>query len=402
MDIVSKINGNTLSATEFNQMPTELEAVQTSSGQTSSDAVLNQVSIGISRYAANNFYIDSGSANTYVLTLAASMINPVSSTVGYFVGMTICFRAGNANTGASTVNVNSAGVKNLKKEDGTTDLASGDILTTRDSIFRYDGTVFRLVINALGATTSTSGTALLPKPITIANNVSDTNNDIDFGAGVFQFDDGSGQAVATALTKRLDATFVAGNNQGGLDTGAKANSTRYYMFAIYNPTTLVSDFLFSASKASPTMPSGYTKKQYLGCAITDGSGNIRNGTYYVSKSQYEFVYNSAMIVDLNVTTVPTASRSAAVITAPINSYALLGINYSDDDATTSYVLLTSSGQTDTAPSGSNSTVGANNATGLTVPPTYFLLDNSAQIYYRGTDASVTVLSIVTKGWKEFY
>jgi hypothetical protein len=316
--------------------------------------------------------------------------------------MTICFRAGNANTGASTVNVNSAGVKNLKKEDGTTDLASGDILTTRDSIFRYDGTVFRLVINALGATTSTSGTALLPKPITIANNVSDTNNDIDFGAGVFQFDDGSGQAVATALTKRLDATFVAGNNQGGLDTGAKANSTRYYMFAIYNPTTLVSDFLFSASKASPTMPSGYTKKQYLGCAITDGSGNIRNGTYYVSKSQYEFVYNSAMIVDLNVTTVPTASRSAAVITAPINSYALLGINYSDDDATTSYVLLTSSGQTDTAPSGSNSTVGANNATGLTVPPTYFLLDNSAQIYYRGTDASVTVLSIVTKGWKEFY
>ena len=129
MDIVSKINGDTLSATEFNQIPTELEAIQTSSGQTSSNAVLNQVSIGVSRYAANNFYIDSGAADAYVLTLAASMTNPVSSTVGYFEGMTICFRAGNTNTGASVVNVNGAGSKDLKQADGTTDLSAGDIPT---------------------------------------------------------------------------------------------------------------------------------------------------------------------------------------------------------------------------------------------------------------------------------
>jgi len=152
MDIVSKINGNTCSATEFNQIPTELEALQTSSGQTSSDAILNQVSIATSRYAANNFYIDSGTADAYILTLAASMTNPVSATVGYFTGMTIRFRAGNANTGASTVNVNSAGVKNLKQADGTTDLAAGDIPTTQDSIFRYNGTAFVLQIGAASET----------------------------------------------------------------------------------------------------------------------------------------------------------------------------------------------------------------------------------------------------------
>ena len=67
MDIVSKINGNLVSATEFNQSSVELEALQTSSGQTSSDAILNQVSIATSRYAANNFYTDSGAANAYVL-----------------------------------------------------------------------------------------------------------------------------------------------------------------------------------------------------------------------------------------------------------------------------------------------------------------------------------------------
>ena len=148
MDIVSKINGNTLSATEFNQIPTELEAGITASGQTPSDAILNQVPIFVSRFAANNFYIDSGVANAYVLTLAASMTNPVSAVAGqgYFVGMTIRFRAGNPNTGASTVNVNSAGVKNLKKEDGTTDLDAGDISATQDSVFRYNGTSFVRVL----------------------------------------------------------------------------------------------------------------------------------------------------------------------------------------------------------------------------------------------------------------
>jgi hypothetical protein len=152
MDIVSKINGNQVSATEFNQMPTELEALITSSGQTVSDAILNQDSIAVARYSANNFYIDSGVADAYVLTLAASMTNPVSATVGYFTGMTIRFRAGNANSGASTVNVNSAGIKNLKQADGTTDLAVGDIPTTQDSVFRYNGTAFVLQVGAASTT----------------------------------------------------------------------------------------------------------------------------------------------------------------------------------------------------------------------------------------------------------
>lgn len=128
----------------LNLYKTENNNIITGSAQSLSDAISNQMAIGVSRFSANNFYIDSGSADAYVLTLAASMTNPVSATVDYFIGMTIRFRAGNANTGASTVNVNSAGVKNLKKEDGSTDLVAGDIPTTQDSIFRYDGTSFVL------------------------------------------------------------------------------------------------------------------------------------------------------------------------------------------------------------------------------------------------------------------
>ena len=244
------------------------------SGQSLSDAINNQRVIGVSRFAANNFYIDSGSANAYVLTLAASMTNPVSSTVGYFIGMTIRFRAGNANTGASTVNVNSAGVKNLKKENGTTDLASGDILTNKDVEFRYDGTSFVLVQNVLDATTSTKGASYLPKQITIANNSTDSEHDIDFSAGNAQADDGSLVFSVIALTKRIDANWVAGTNQGGLFAGTVANNTWYHCFVIYNPTTSASDAGFDTSTIAANAPSGFTKYDYRCSVLTNGSGNI--------------------------------------------------------------------------------------------------------------------------------
>lgn len=330
MDIVSKITGNTVSATEFNQIPTELEAGISVTGQTPSDAILNQVPIFVSRFAANNFYIDSGTADNYVLTLASSFTNPVSSTVPYFTGMTIRFRAGNAGTGgAATVNVNGAGVKNLKEADGTTNPTS--IPTTEDSEYRYDGTVFRKVNSVGAATESTAGISKLPKQITVSNGT-DANNDIDFSAGNFQFSDGSGIASLSALTKRLDATWVAGTNQGGLDTGAKANNTPYYCFAIYNPASGISDALFSASKTSPTMPSGYTKRTYIGALHTNGSANIRDGKWLFNPNgSYYFEY-STTISDYSGS--PTNTLTDEVLTVPPLMIAVLSLNFGADFAET--------------------------------------------------------------------
>jgi len=405
MDIVSKINGNTCSATEFNQIPTELEALQTSSGQTSSDAILNQVSIATSRYAANNFYIDSGTADAYILTLAASMTNPVSATVGYFIGMTIRFRAGNANTGASTVNVNSAGVKNLKQADGTTDLAAGDIPTTRDSTFRYNGTSFVQVIQANLATTSTSGTTLLPSLITIANNATDANNDIDFSAGNFQFSDGTGIASLSALTKRLDATWAAGTNQGGLDTGAVANDTAYYLFAIYNPTSGISDALFSTSSTSPTMPSGYTKKKKIAALMTNGSAQIRNGTWTFNPSgSYQFDYKT-QLTQFNDSSTGT-SAVLKTITAPANTFAQGIISLFDDSVSGSapILLITSPSETDTVPTSLINTLDmvAISATGENNFEQTFIikkLNSSSQLRYRVTVSAADIsVKFINYGW----
>ena len=142
--ITSKVNGDTVDASEWNQLAS-IDNFITTSGQTPSTSNLNQMGIAAARYSSGGqFFTDSGTANTYILSPVSPFKAPVSATEGYFVGMTIRFRAGNANSGASTVNVNSAGVKNLKKEDGTTNLAAGDIPTAQDSIFRYDGTSFVL------------------------------------------------------------------------------------------------------------------------------------------------------------------------------------------------------------------------------------------------------------------
>ena len=311
--ITSKVDGDTVAASEWNQLAS-IDNFITTSGQTPSTGDLNQMGVGSARYSSGGqFFTDSGTANAYVLSPVAPFQAPVSATVGYFNGMTIKFRAGNANSGASTVNVNSAGVKNLKKEDGTTDLAAGDISTTRDSVFRYNGTSFVLVIGANFATSSTSGTSVLPSPITIANNATDANNDIDFSAGVFQFSDGSGQAVATAMTKRLNANWTAGTNQGGLDTGAKANSTWYHCYAIYNPTTAVSDFLFSTGATTPTsLPSGYTKFKRVGSIRANSSGNIV-AFYQVGNR----IYFTNWIQDIGAGSTSTTSTTSTLTVPPI-------------------------------------------------------------------------------------
>lgn len=281
--ISSKINGNEVGADEWNQLA-DYNAFISSSRQTPSTSNTNQGSIAAASYASGGqFYLDTGTANAYVLNTVSPFKAPVDATVGYFVGMTIRFRAGNANTGASTVNVNSAGVKNLKKEDGTTDLAAGDIPTNRDSVFRYNGTAFIQVIEAIFATTSTSGTALLPSPITIANNATDAVNDVDFSAGNFIVSDRSAQGVAPSVeVKRLDATWAAGNNAGGLAAGlTKTNSTWYHCFKLLNPTTGATgsgfDVNFNASNllaSAAVMAAGFTKVAWRGAVYVSSLGAI--------------------------------------------------------------------------------------------------------------------------------
>ncbi|OGO02362.1 MAG: hypothetical protein A2Y72_02215 [Chloroflexi bacterium RBG_13_53_26] len=142
-DLNDKITGNTLTASEWNQVPSEIQNVIEGLGIALSGADLNQLGKAIAGYVANGtFYTDSGAANTYVLT----QIGLKKAAPAYTDGMKVTFLPGAANTGASTVNVATLGVKSILNATGDS-LPAGSLTTTAPVTMQYNAAAghFRLI-----------------------------------------------------------------------------------------------------------------------------------------------------------------------------------------------------------------------------------------------------------------
>ena len=85
-------------------------------------------------------YTTASGTNTYI----ADLILP--SILGYGLGMKFRVKFTNANTGASTININSFGAISLKK-NGSNALQNLDIIAGGIYEIEYDGTNFQIVIN---------------------------------------------------------------------------------------------------------------------------------------------------------------------------------------------------------------------------------------------------------------
>ncbi len=139
-DLNDKNTGDTLAASEWNQPASEIQNVIEGTNQTLSGGDLNQLGKGIVDNIANGtFYTESGAADAYVLTVIGSKQPPTA----YTNGMQIKFVVGNTNTGASTVNVATLGVKSIVTKDGGA-LQANDLLAGETATCRYDGTNFVL------------------------------------------------------------------------------------------------------------------------------------------------------------------------------------------------------------------------------------------------------------------
>jgi len=256
------------------------------------------------------------------------------------------------------------------------------------------------LINATKATSTAQGIlALTPnKIITLSNNATDATNDIDVGAGWFNFDDGSGQAYYSGGTGQLDVLFSAGGN-GMLDTGPIANTT-YHIFLIYNPTTLVSKILASTSVSSPTMPSGYTKKARIG-SIIRASGAILP----FSQSDKRFMHRLNRL-DRSTTLAAPASPTNLPLTVPngISVDALVTVYVQELGSVGGAVLVCDTNYTDLNASLTNfsaliSTPGGSqqaNTTALQPVRT----NTSAQVNIDGSNTTVS-LGVITNGWIDY-
>lgn len=111
--------------------------------------------------------------------------------------------------------------------------------------------------------------------LALTSNAGDAANDVDIAAGAAGSDASPFylMQLASALTKRIDASWTAGTSQGGLDTGSVSASGTYYIWLIQRSDTLVTDALFSLSSTSPTLPSGYDRKRLIGSLARTSSSN---------------------------------------------------------------------------------------------------------------------------------
>lgn len=81
--------------------------------------------------------VSAGSTTVYTLALAYNGTNFPNA--AYFPGLIVTFRAHAGNTGASTININGIGAKDIRRLDGTA-LSSGDFATNDFLVLVYDST----------------------------------------------------------------------------------------------------------------------------------------------------------------------------------------------------------------------------------------------------------------------
>jgi len=202
-------------------------------------------------------------------------------------------------------------------------------------------------------------------------------------------------SAAVIRTASVDLTVdITASGANGLDTGAEANSTWYYIWVVYNSTTSTAAGLLSASSTSPTMPSGYTYMGLVGAVYNDSGGDF--DTIYQLDKHVHRDDNAAYALNTGISTT-YATVSMADELPPTAKIANLEVTMAATASHTVYgylkAIATGVGTYDFAL-----------YTGVTATAIFeykdhvnFLLQNSQTAYYRvSTGGNMT---IIVRGWE---
>lgn len=237
----------------------------------------------------------------------------------------------------------------------------------------------------------------------------DTDHDITIAAGECRDATNAHNLIlASALTKRIDAAWAVGTNQGGLDgsesvAGTPDADTWYYVWLIKRSDTGAVDALFSESASAPTMPADYDFKRLVGAVRTDGSANIVAFTTHEMSGGGLEMWWTTPTTDVNLSNTLTTSRRTDVVKVPTSFAVLANVRvYMQDVSGNQSAIVCSPDETDAAP---NST-----APGINMV-TYSASANSAgrdmrirtsaagAIAARSTLATVDLYTVVTLGFE---
>lgn len=265
------------------------------------------------------------------------------------------------------------------------------------TIQRATGTGYVTVISGVYQTpTAVDSVGRMPRGhiwgLTLSNNGTDAVNDIDIAVGEARNSTNLVDMVlASALTKRLDAAWAVGTNQGGLDTGTIANNT-YHVHLIERTDGTVVDALFSLSATAPTMPANYTFFRRIGSIMRVGA-TIRA----FSQLGEEFLWKVPTF-DIAVSNLGTTATSYTLaVPIGIQVTARLYVDMSHATANTT-IYLSSLDQTDTAATTIYSLFN-DFAAGWGITEMQLRTTTSGQIRAR-SEAATTSLNMITNGWRD--
>jgi hypothetical protein len=295
-------------AIDENLMAREQQNLLNATGQTSTQSDPRQIEKAISMLVANsNLYTTSGTANTIILTtktINSANTDAIQMSNLHFDqdGVKYEFVANFTNTGATTVAITGfLTAQNVVDINGAA-LIAGSIINGR----RYT-----LIRDKINNRFIKEQSFLLPKPI-ILSYVNTTT--LNYTSGTFDADDYSARYSVTAGTINL-----ATNGLNGLDTGSVPADGWFYTYAIYNPTTGASGLIASLSATTPTLPSGFTKKQRIRngfirivTSVIFGFDHSANGWIPTGRMQ--------VVSQTNVTNFQQLFCPTVKITVSINAY----------------------------------------------------------------------------------
>lgn len=387
------ITAEKLGAGEANSTLTESKTAVSSSGQTLAPAdgtgeATDQLSKALAIYGAGGaeYCLDTGAADAYVL----APVSPKKAIPAYFDGMTLSFKPGNINTGASTVNYASLGVKSIKDADGNI-LLPGALSGTILLRFNFSTDQFEQIYYNPQIVSASFIDGL------VMSNGSDSDHDIDISVGKAALFDGSIGALSSSITKQIDVAWAAGSNSGGLFSGSVAVDTWYGVFIIKKDSDSSIDAGFDVSPVAANIPSGYTAYRRIGWVLTDSGANILDfTTNELVGGQIRYVYDTP-ISDVSGGPSLPATRTLLTVSAPIETIAQMSIEIGLNGA--GFGVFQETSTNNIAPSVSNFTaITATGATSMSVSKE-ILLDSNSQIAIRSSTGSMTY-NIVTNGFTD--
>ena len=142
---------------------------------------LNNVFLGQASYVAGG-----GSADAYTASVNTTQITSYSD------GLTLLVKSPTTNTGASTINVNSLGVKTIVRNDGTT-LSAGDLVSGSIFTITYNSTTGKFHLASALASSGTyvqkagdtmTGPLTVPVVMNAATLSTSTTIPADYNAGI--------------------------------------------------------------------------------------------------------------------------------------------------------------------------------------------------------------------------